>query len=136
MRKTITILILTIGMIGRVTGQVEVTNKYLLATGITTFEWNKAYFSKDISYFARVNDDNYKILIEAERVLSMYGKEFGDYDLDESTSDGEIDPIDVVYEKVPFRSSAKVLRIYYLSDKVTMRVCITETISMITLYRL
>lgn len=116
--------------------QVEVTNKFIFSYGMEFNEWNKSYFGSGLLYFNDIDSDNYDIYIEAKRVLSMYGKEFGDYDLDMSESDGEIDPTDVVYEKVPFRSQAKIDRTYLLDDKLKIKVIISETTSYISIEKL
>jgi hypothetical protein len=117
------------------TAQVEATNKFLFSSGIENNEWNKSYFGSSLMYFNQVDEDNYNLYVETERVLALYGREFGDYDLDASESDGEIDPIDVIYEKVPFRSQAKVDRTYILGNNLLLKVVISENISWISIYK-
>ena len=130
-KQILTIVIIAISCISL--GQVEPSNKYLFSYGLKFNEWNRSYFGGRIFYFNEVDSDNYNLYVEAQNILGKYGKGFGDYDLDTSESDGEIDPIDVIYEKVPFRSEAKVERIYTLGNEYVMKVFISEKISYISL---
>jgi hypothetical protein len=135
MKKSIGVILISIGMIGQILSQVEPTNKFLFSSGLENNEWNKSYFGSQLMYFNQVDEYNYNLYIEAERVLALYVKEFGEYDLDISESDGEIDPRDDVFEKVPFRSQAKMERTYNLGNKLLLKVFISENMSWISIFK-
>lgn len=71
MKKSIIIIIFSIGMIGHISGQVEPTNKFLFSSGLKNNEWNKSYIGSQLMYFNQVDEDNPNLYIEAERVLAM-----------------------------------------------------------------
>ena len=134
-KLTLITILITNSVVAQIGKSKEEVNKFLFSSGVQNHKWNKSVFdNKMMFYSVGVNDDNYEILVEAERVLALHGKSFGDYDLDQSISDGEIDPIDVIYEKSPFRSQAMVVREYNLGE-YTMKVNMTETFSLIGLYK-
>ena len=135
MKKLTLIAILITNSVVAQIGKSKEVNKFLFSSGVQKHQWNKSVFNNKMMFYSvGVNDDNYEVLVEAERILALHGKSFGDYDSDQSVSDGEIDPIDVIYEKSPFRSQASVVRVYNLGDH-TMKVNMTENISFIGLYK-
>lgn len=134
-KLTLIAILITNSVVAQIGKSKEDVNKFLFSSGVQKHQWNKSVFNNNMMFYSvGVNDDNYEVLVEAERILSLHGKGFGDYDLDESMSDGEIDPIDVIYEKSPFRSQARVSRVYNLGE-YTMKVNMTENISLIGLYK-
>jgi hypothetical protein len=134
-KLTLIAILITNSVVAQIGKSKEDVNKFLFSSGVQKHQWNKSVFNNNMMFYSvGVNDDNYEVLVEAERILALHGKGFGDYDLDESMSDGEIDPIDVIYEKSPFRSQARVSRVYNLGE-YTMKVNMTENISLIGLYK-
>jgi hypothetical protein len=134
-KLTLIAILITNSVVAQIGKSKEDVNKFLFSSGVQKHQWNKSVFNNKMMFYSvGVNDDNYEVLVEAERILALHGKGFGDYDLDESMSDGEIDPIDVIYEKSPFRSQARVSRVYNLGE-YTMKVNMTENISLIGLYK-
>jgi hypothetical protein len=134
-KLTLIAILITNSVVAQIGKSKEEVNKFLFSSGVQKHQWNKSVFNNKMMFYSvGVNDDNYEVLVEAERILALHGKGFGDYDLDESMSDGEIDPIDVIYEKSPFRSQARVSRVYNLGE-YTMKVNMTENISLIGLYK-
>lgn len=134
-KLTLIAILITNSVVAQIGKSKEDVNKFLFSSGVQKHQWNKSVFNNNMMFYSvGVNDDNYEVLVEAERILALHGKGFGDYDLDDSMSDGEIDPIDVIYEKSPFRSQARVSRVYNLGE-YTMKVNMTENISLIGLYK-
>lgn len=134
-KLTLIAILITNSVVAQIGKSKEEVNKFLFSSGVQKHQWNKSVFNNNMMFYSvGVNDDNYEVLVEAERILALHGKGFGDYDLDDSMSDGEIDPIDVIYEKSPFRSQARVSRVYNLGE-YTMKVNMTENISLIGLYK-
>jgi hypothetical protein len=134
-KLTLIAILITNSVVAQIGKSKEDVNKFLFSSGVQKHQWNKSVFNNKMMFYSvGVNDDNYEVLVEAERILALHGKEFGDYDLDDSMSDGEVDPIDVIYEKSPFRSQARVSRVYNLGE-YTMKVNMTENISLIGLYK-